>query len=178
MSRQFWSFLAVGLVVVALAVAVIWSGTKGAHLTLEGKFLNVRTVALGGGQEMVIVDFRVTNPSNVPFDVSDISLRLERHGKDPLTGLGVSRSDVDTMFQTHPLLGARDNDVLAPPDTIAPGKSLYRMAEASFEASPEEVAARQNLVLHIEDVDGAAFDLAEKELTPDQTPAPGKNRTQ
>ncbi len=73
----------------------------------------------------------------------------------------VSKSDVDTMFQAHPLLGAKDNDVLAPPETIPPGKTLYRMAEASFQVSHTAMGSRKGVVVHIEDIDGAGFDIAE-----------------
>ncbi len=162
MSRQFWAFLAVGLAAVGIAVAMIWSGTKGAHLTLDGKILNIRAVPLGDGTEIAILDFRVTNPSDVPFVIREVSMRMEQYKQEPLKGLEVSRSDVDTMFHSHPLLGSKDNDVLAPGDTIPPGKSLYRMAEASFEASRAEVESRKGFVVHIEDVDGAGFDIPEE----------------
>jgi hypothetical protein len=162
MSRQFWSFLAVGLVVVGAGVALIWSGTKPNHLDLDGKFLNVRTIELGDGADLVVADFRITNPSGVPFVIREVSMNMEQYGQEPLKGLEVSRSDVDFLFREHPLLGTKDNDVLAPPETIAPGKTLYRMAEASFQAPQSAVASRKNLVLHIEDVDGAGFDISEK----------------
>jgi hypothetical protein len=79
-----------------------------------------------------------------------------------LKGLEVSRSDVDTMFEHHPLLGAKEYDVLAPPETIPPGKTVFRMAEASFQASESAVSSRKAMVVHIEDVDGAGFDVSEK----------------
>lgn len=162
MSRQFWTFLAVGLVIVAGAVALIWSGTKGAHLELNGKIINVRSIALDNGMQLVAVDFRVSNPSDIPFVLREVSMTLETAGQ-PLKGLEVSRGDVDTMFRNHPLLGGRDNDVLATGDTIAGGKSLYRMAEASFETTAAALRSRNGLTIHMEDVDGAEFDLSEAE---------------
>lgn len=162
MTRQFWSFLAVGLAIVGAAVALIWSGTKSNHLDLDGKFLNVRAVPLGDGTELVVIDFRVTNPSGVPFVVREVSMNMEMYGNEPLKGLEVSKQDVNVMFQEHPLIGAKDNDVLGPPDQIPPGKTLYRMAEAAFQASESAVNSRKGFVLHIEDVDGAGFDIEEK----------------
>jgi hypothetical protein len=161
MSKQFWSFLAVGLAVVGAVVALIWSGTKPNHLDLDGKFLNVRSIELGDGSDLVVVDFRVTNPSGVPLVIREVSMSMEQYAQEPLKGLEVSKSDVDVMFKGHPLLGAKDNDVLAPPETIPPGKTVYRMAEASFQAPASAIAARKNFVLHIEDVDGAGFDVSE-----------------
>jgi hypothetical protein len=162
MSKQFWSFLAVGLVAVALAVSAIWSGTKSNHLELTGKILKVRSIPLEGGSSLVVVDFRVTNPSGVPLVIREVSLSMERYKEDPLPGVEVSRADVDTMFQAQPLIGVKYNDVLAPPETIPPGKTIDRMAEASFEAPETAVEVRKGMVLRIEDVDGAGFDILEK----------------
>lgn len=73
MSKQFWSFLAIGLTVVGIAIAGVWFGTKSSHLDLDGKILKVRTLALGKDASLVVVDFRVTNTSAVPFVVRDVS---------------------------------------------------------------------------------------------------------
>jgi hypothetical protein len=163
MTRQFWGFLAVGLAVMAIVVALIWSSTKSAHLDLDGKIIKVRSIPLGGDTALVVVDFRVTNPSGVPLVIREVSMKMERYGQEPtLDGLMVSKGDVDTLFKAHPLLGTKYNDVLGPPDTIPPGKTLDRMAEASFEAPEATVEVRKGVVLHIEDVDGAGFDIVEK----------------
>jgi hypothetical protein len=162
MSKQFWSFLAVGLVAVGLAVAAIWSGTKGAHLDLTGKIIKVRSIPLDGGATLVVVDFRVTNPSDIPLVIREVSMKLERYKEDPLDGVEVSRGDVDSMFQAFPQIGAKYNDVLAPPETIAPGKTIDRMAEATFQSNGSGVDFRKAVILHVEDVDGAGFDIAEK----------------
>lgn len=162
MSKQFWSFLAVGLVVVGIAVSAIWTGTKSAHLDLTGKIIKVRSIALGAGSTLVVVDFRVTNPSGVPLVIREVSLKMERYKEEPLDGTEVSRSDVDTMFSTFPLIGPKYNDVLAPPETIPPGKTIDRMAEASFDSPESAVEFRKAVILHVEDVDGAGFDITEK----------------
>ena len=77
----------------------------------------------------------------------------------------MAKPDVDTMFQAQPLIGTKYNDVLAPPDTIPPGKTIDRMAEASFEAPESAVEVRKAMILHLEDVDGAAFDITRKKIT-------------
>lgn len=162
MSKQFWGFLAVGLVAVGIAVSAIWSGTKGNHLDLTGKILKVRSIALEGGTSLVVVDFRVTNPSDVPLVIREVSLKLLGYNKESLDGVEVSRGDVDTMFKEMPLIGVKYNDVLAPPETIQPGKTIDRMAEASFPEAETAVEVRKAVILHIEDVDGAGFDIAEQ----------------
>jgi hypothetical protein len=162
MSKQFWGFLAVGLAVVAIAVAAIYNGTKSNHLELTGKIIKVRSIPLEAGSSLVVVDFRITNPSVIPFAVREVSMSMERYKADPLTGTEVARSDVDTMFQVQPLIGPKYNDVLAPPDVIPPGKTIDRMAEASFDSPEDAVKFRKAMVLHIEEVDGAASDITEK----------------
>jgi len=162
MSKQFWGFLTVGLVVVGIAVAAIWSGTKGNHLDLTGKIIKVRSVALNGESTLVVVDFRVTNPSDIPLIIREVSLHLERYKDEPLNGTEVSRGDVDGMFQAFPQIGVKYSDVLAPPETVAPGKTIDRMAEAYFDATEAAVEVRKAVVLHVEDVDGAGFDITEK----------------
>ena len=148
--------------VVGLAVAAIWSGTKSAHLDLTGKIIKVRSIALDGGSTLVVVDFRVTNPSAIPLAIREVSLKMERYKEEPVNGLHVSRGDVDTMFQAFPLIGVKYNDVLAPPETIPPGKTIDRMAEARFELTEAAVEFRKGVILHVEDLDGAAFDITEK----------------
>jgi hypothetical protein len=162
MSKQFWGFLVVGLVAVGLVVAMIWSGTEKAHLDLTGKIIKVRTVPIDGKTTLVVVDFRVSNPSGIPLVIREVSLQVERYKEDPLKGTEVSRSDVDTMFELFPRIGVKYSDVLAPPETIAPGKTIDRMAEATFELPEAAVEVRKAVTLHVEDVDGAEFDITEK----------------
>jgi hypothetical protein len=162
MSKQFWGFLVVGLVAVGLAVAMIWSGTEKAHLDLTGKIIKVRSIAVDGKSTLVVVDFRVTNPSAIPLVIREVSLKMDRYKEDPVTGTEVSRSDVDTMFQAFPRIGVKYNDVLAPPETVEPGKTIDRMAEATFDLSEAAVEVRKAVTLHVEDVDGAEFDITEK----------------
>jgi LEA14-like dessication related protein len=161
MSKQFWGFLVVGLVMVGLGVAAIWSGTKKQHLDLTGKVIKVRSVAVDDKSTLVVVDFRVTNPSAIPLVLREVSLKMERYKEDPLDGLKVSKSDVDTMFQIFPRIGVKYSDVLAQGETITPGKTIDRMAEATFETTEPVVEYRKAMVLHFEDVDGAGFDIAE-----------------
>jgi hypothetical protein len=161
MSKQFWIFLGVGLVAVGIAVAAIWTGTKGAHLDLTGKIVRVRSIPLQGETSLVVVDFRVTNPSEVPLVIREVSLKMEFYGKQPVGGIEVSKSDVDTMFTEFPSIGPKYSDVLAPPETVEPGKTIYRMAEATFGMSQAAIEVRKAVILHIEDVDGAGFDIVE-----------------
>jgi hypothetical protein len=161
MSKQFWAYLGVGLVAVGLIVAAVWSGTEPNHLALTGKIIRVRTMTLTPESALVVVDFRVTNPSGVPLVLREVSLKLDRGDKGLLTGVETSRSDVDTLFDSFPALGPKYNDVLSPPQTIVPGKTIDRMAEASFDVPESAARSRKGVILHVEDVDGAGFDIPE-----------------
>jgi hypothetical protein len=67
------------------------------------------------------------------------------------------------MFDSLPSLGPKYSDVLAPGETIAPGKTIDRMAEATFEVPKSVADSRKQIILHVEDVDGAGFDIPEKQ---------------
>jgi hypothetical protein len=161
MSKQFWIFLAVGLAVVGIVIGVVWFGTKSAHLELTGKILKVRVLALGQSASLVVVDFRVNNPSDVPFVVSDVSLRLTEAGGKADEGSAASRRDIDNVFAAQRLIGPHFNDVLGLQDRIAPHKTLDRMTAARFDVPESAVDGRKAIVLHLEDVDGAMADLTE-----------------
>ncbi len=64
MSKRLLIFVGIGLVAVAIAVVVIVTANKGSHLELQGKILKVRTGALGEGNSIAVMDFRVENPSD------------------------------------------------------------------------------------------------------------------
>jgi len=90
MSKGFWIFLAAGLAVVGGLIFTMLTATQGAHLRLEGKILKVRVLALpGSAASIVVADFRVTNPSNVPFVVNSVTFHLQ-----PATGDAQSDSAV------------------------------------------------------------------------------------
>lgn len=162
MSKQFWIFLAVGLVVVGAAISGIWFGSKGAHLELNGNILKVRVLALGEKASLVVADFRVTNPSGVPFKVINLSIRLNPASGEPIEGVPASRGDVDRVFTAQKLIGPHFNDVLGLRDTIAPYQTLDRMTAARFELPESAINQRKGISLRLEDVDGTVAELAEK----------------
>jgi hypothetical protein len=163
MSKQFWIFLAVGLAVVGIVIAGVWFGTKASHLELAGKILKVRTLALGSNASLVVVDFRVTNPSGVPFVVRDVTLKLTPASGAEVDGAPASKTDIDRVFEAQKLIGPHFNDVLSLQDRIPPNKTLDRMTAARFEVPESELDRRKSLVLRLEDVDGTVVELGEKQ---------------
>lgn len=160
-SKQFWIFLAAGLAIVALLIAGLLVGTKSAHLELRGKILKVRVLSLGPNASLVVTDFRVTNPSAVPFVVSSVEMKLERSSGEAVAGSEVSRVDIDSVFQHQKLIGPHFNDVLTLQDKIGPRQTLDRMAGARFELPESAVDQRQTIRLRIEDVDGTTAEITE-----------------
>jgi hypothetical protein len=162
MSKQFWIFLAIGVGVVAVALSAIWFGTKGAHLELTGNILKVRVLAAGEKASLVVVDFRVTNPSSVPFVVNDVRLKLTTQTGELVEGAAASRNAIDNVFKAQKLIGPHFNDVLAVQDKVDGGKTLDRMTGARFELPESAINQRKGISLRLEDVDGTVAELTEK----------------
>jgi len=162
MSKQFWLFLLAGLAVVAGLLFLLFAGTKGAHLRLEGKILKVRVLSLPGSKAVLVTsDFRLTNPSDVPFVVSSVKLRVQPASGDDLEGQTISKPDMAAVFQYEKLLGPQYNEVLSIQDRINPHQSLDRMAGARFDVPESTIQGRRNLTLTIEEIDGTVAELTE-----------------
>src|SRR5580658_7109070 len=100
-------FLAAGLAVVAAGIGVMMVSTKGAHLDLTGEILKVRVLAMNPNASLVIVDFRVKNPSDVWFVVKSVDMKLDPATGDTLEGMSISKPDVESVFQYEKLLGPK-----------------------------------------------------------------------
>jgi hypothetical protein len=162
MSKGFWIFLAAGLAVVGGLIFTMLTATQGAHLRLEGKILKVRVLALPGrAASIMVVDFRATNPSNVPFVVNSVTLHLEPATGQVADGTTISKNDVENIFRYEKLLGPKYNDTLSLQDRIPPHKIVDLMAGARFELPEGAVNSRKSIRLRIEDVDGTAAELTE-----------------
>jgi len=155
-------FLIVGLAVVGIALGFLLVGTKGNHLELNGTILKVRVLPLSPVASLVVVDFRVTDPSDIPFVMKGASLTLEPSSGPMLDGMTVSKPDVENVFKYNPILGPKFNDVLGIEDRIAPHQRLDRMVGARFEVPESQAEERKAIHLHVEEMDGVTADLVEK----------------
>lgn len=162
MSKQFWMFLIVGLAVVGIGIGFMWMGTKGNHLELNGTILKVRIMPLSPTASLAIVDFRVTDPTDIAFVMKSASLTLEPASGATLEGMTVSKSDIENVFKYNPILGPKFNDVLGIKDRIAPHQRLDRMVGARFEIPESQAEERKAIHLHVEEMDGVTADLVEK----------------
>ena len=162
MTKRFWIFLPVGLAVVAALIYALLLGTKGYHVDLTGEVLKVRVLTVSPEASLVVVDFRVTNPADIPFVVSSVQTLLDSDGAEPLEGASISKPDVVTLFKYGKLLGPKYNDVLSIRDKVAPHQTVDRMVAARFELPEPKINGRKALRLRIEEIDGAVVEIGEK----------------
>ncbi len=150
--------IALAFAVVALA-AVLWFN-RGAHMILEGSVQKVRTLDMDGATA-VIVDFRLTNPSDYTFVVRQPFLVLET--KDgTIEGMLVADSDAKRFFDYYKTIGPKYNDSLLMREKIPSKQTVDRMLAARFEAPEAVIAARRGLKIRVEEIDGAVSEIAEK----------------
>ena len=112
MSKQLLIFVGIGIIAVGVAVFLAVSGNEGSHLELKGKILKVRTGALGDGNSIAVLDFRVENTSNIPFVVGNVEVSLEKKNGEMLDGVTTSKSDLKQLFEYNRFLGDQYNDGL------------------------------------------------------------------
>jgi hypothetical protein len=160
MSKRLLIFFGAGLVALAIAVVVILSANKGAHLELQGKIMKVRTGALGEGNSIAVMDFRVTNPSDLPFTVRNVEITLEPQHGEMVDGITVSKSDMKQLFQYNRFLGDQYNDGLGLQDIIAPHATVDRMVAAHFEVSDEDLEKAKAVHVSIQDVNGPLWETS------------------
>jgi len=157
MNKQLLIFVGVGVAVIAIAIFLVFSSTKGSHLELKGEILKIRTGALDEQNSAAVLDFRLENPSDIPFVVRDVSAKLEKADGTAYEGLVVARADMNSLFQYNKFLGQRFNDTLTIKDKIAPHSKLDRMVAVRFEVPDNQLESAKAIHLEIQDMDGATF---------------------
>ena len=136
--------------------------TKSNHVELTGEILKVRVYPLDENSCVAITDFRVTNPSDIPFVVGNVSVSLETLDKRTVAGTLISKPELATIFKYLKLLGPQYNDALSLQDRVGPRQTVDRTAGAKFDLSESQIAGRRTVRLRIEEVDGNVSELAEK----------------
>ena len=160
MSKRLLIFFGIGLVAVAIAVVVILSANKGSHLELQGKILKVRTGALGERNSIAVMDFRVLNPSDLPFTVRNVEISLEKASGEMEDGATISKSDLKQLFQYNRFLGDQYNEGLGLQDAIAPHATVDRMVAVHFEVSDEELEKAKAVHVSIQDMNGPLWETS------------------
>ena len=80
-----------------------------------------------------MLDFRVQNPSNLPFVVREVEVTLEKPDGSTMEGVNVAKGDMKQLFQFNRFLGDQYNDALTIKDTVPPHATVDRMVAARFD---------------------------------------------
>ncbi|HTC34287.1 MAG TPA: hypothetical protein VK724_12990 [Bryobacteraceae bacterium] len=160
MNKRLLIFVGIGVVAVGIAVFLTVTGNAGSHLQLQGKILKVRTGALGDDNSIAVLDFRVENPSDIPFVVGNVELTIEKKNGEMAEGVTTSKPDLKQLFQYNRFLGDQYNEGLGMKDTIAPHSMVDRMVAARFEMSSKDLDAAKTVHLSLHDIDGPAWETS------------------
>ena len=162
MSRTFLIAFGGGLLCIAIAVAAVFYVQRGAHIELPGKVLKVRTAPLDENSSVAVADFRITNPSDYPWEVRTVTLVLEDPSGAQAEGQTISEQDARHVFQGVPLLGEKYNETLMMRDRIAPHTTVDKMVAARFELPEAKLESRKRLIVRIEEIDGKIAELPDR----------------
>ena len=162
MSRTLAISLAIGLAVIALAVAGGFYMQRGSRIDLHGKFLKVRTAPLDEHSSVVVIDYRIENPADFKFMAQAVTVIMEDKNGNGTEGQTASEPDARQLFVNVPLLGEKYKESFKARDFVAPHATADHMVAARFEVPDDRLPARKRFVIHIDEVDGAVVEFAEK----------------
>ena len=162
MKNTFAAAFGIGLAIIALAVGGIFFMQRGDKIDLPGKILKVRTAPLDENSSIAVIDFRITNPSDVLFEVRTVTVELVDAAGKSYLGETTSETDAKRLFEAMPVLGQKFNNSLLMRERIGAHVSQDRMIAARFQAPESLLEARKRFVLRIEEVDGKSFEYSER----------------
>jgi len=162
MSKTFMIALGVGAVCIAIAVGAILFLQRGAHIGVTGQIVKVRTAPLNENSTLVVLDFRVTNPSDYPFVARNVTGIYEDATGNPTEGITASEIDAQHIFAGVPVLGEKYNQTMIERDKVNPHGTLDRMIVSRFDMPEAKLQGRKRFVVKIEEIDGQEFEIREK----------------
>src|SRR4051794_38826025 len=162
MQKTFLAAFGIGLAVIALAVGGIFLMQRGDRIELPGKILKVRTAELDQDSSIAVIDFRITNPSDVQFEVRTVTVEMEDNQGKSYQGQSVSDMDATRLFEGLPVLGQKYNKTLLMRERLGSHGSADRMIAARFQAPLAMIDGRKRFIVRIEEVDGKSFEYSER----------------
>jgi hypothetical protein len=162
MRNNFAVAFGVGLAAVAMLVGGILYMQRGDAIDLPGKILKVRTAPLDENSTIAVLDFRITNPSNILLEVLQVTVEMEDAAGKTATGSVIGETDARRVFEAVPALGPKFLTSLGMKQRIAPHTSGDYMVTVRFQAPVAQVDARKKFILHIDEADGKSFEYAER----------------
>ena len=162
MNKTFLAAFGIGLAIIALAVGGIFVMQRGDRIELPGKILKVRTAELDKDSSIAVIDFRITNPSDVQFEVRTVTVEMEDNEGKSYLGQSVSEVDAKALFEGLPVLGQKYNKTLLMRERLGAHVSTDRMIAARFQAPLARIDGRKRFIVRIEEVDGKSFEYSER----------------
>jgi hypothetical protein len=162
MQKTFLAAFGIGLAIIALAVGGIFVMQRGDRIELPGKILKVRTAELDNDSSIAVIDFRITNPSDVQFEVRTVTVEMEDNQGKSYLGQSVSEMDASRLFEGLPVLGQKYNKTLLMRERLGSHGSADRMIAARFQAPLSMIDGRKRFIVRIEEVDGKSFEYSER----------------
>jgi len=161
MRNRFPLIMLASLVVIGGLVWTFVATNQGSLVTLQGSILKIRTFPLTPQSTLVLADFRVTNPSKLPFVVDKLEMFVDRPGGDPVSGDILSRADVELVFQYQKLTGPKYNDPLIAANKIQPGETVDRMSAARVDLPEAQIDGRTAVRIRIHEFNHQVAEIAE-----------------
>lgn len=149
---------ALGILMLALATIVL--AGCGAYMKLDGEIARVRIVDTGADNNVLVVEFDVTNTAKIAYVVREAEIEVS-HGSETVKGDSVAVQDIRTICQHITSLNHDCAAVLTPREEIPPGKTVRRLVAASFNMSGDKLAARTGLLLRVRELDRMETELRE-----------------
>jgi hypothetical protein len=154
MNPRTLTFALVGL---AVAIGLVAAGlffSRGARIILEGKIQKVRIQAIDENSTAILVDFRVTNPSNHTFVLGTGTIEVDTADGRTLVGQTVSDRDAQRFLDAYPLLGPKFNKSMIPSEKLGSKQTNDYMLAARIDAPEAAVNGQKKVRLRLKDVDG------------------------
>ena len=153
-----------GIIALAIASAIVGGilySTRRNKVEVKGEILKVRSHQIEADKTIVVVDFRVTNPSTQHFTIREVEVFLD--GKDGKSLLGGVFAEIDAqrMFDYYKVLGEKYNVTLMRRERLNSEQTVDRMIAVRFDTSDAGVQDRKNIRLVIHDMHGPKSEIIE-----------------
>lgn len=153
-----------GVIALGIASAIVGGilySTRHNRIQVTGEILKVRSHQIDPGRTVVVVDFRVANPSTQEFMVREVEVFLDTKDGKSIKGDVFSEIDAQRLFDYYKVLGTKHNTTLMRRAKVNPGQTADRMIALRFDTSDAGVQERKALRMVIHDMDGPSSEVIE-----------------
>ncbi len=156
------NYVLIGLLLAGVGVALIMLMNRGQRVQVDGTILKIRTISVDDNASIAVIDFRMKNPSDVLFQVKQLTVVVTKADGTEEEGATMTEMDLDRVLDFYKATGPRFNPTFKLRDRLKPGEQLDRTAAGSFSIPEKSLVNRRNLVVKIQDADGIVTQIAER----------------